>query len=161
MLYSRTYTVIKTSIQNHFLSQPSSIKTPAFPLNFSYNFCMGKPKEIDIGFKIDESRIWELDVPVEEIPISELGNNLDIPYLEKEGTNDWNLSINELMKNFDKEKTHAKKVKQADLNYPIEIYFHKGQWILLDGVHRLAKAVLEGQGEIKVRRITKEMLGNL
>jgi hypothetical protein len=118
---------------------------------------MPKPDILNIGFHADEPKLWAADIPVEEIPISEIDYNLDIPYLEKEGTDDWNLTIRMLVNNLDKEPTHAKKVKKADLQYPIDIYFHKDKWILLDGVHRLAKAVLLGQKTIRVRRVSEEI----
>lgn len=117
-----------------------------------------KPKEIDLGFRIDDTKLWDLDIPTEEIPISDLEFNFDIPYLEKEGTDDWNLSISELIRDFDKENTHAKRVKGVDLSFPIHVYNLNGNWIILDGVHRVAKALLEGHKTIEVRRVTAEQL---
>ena len=122
---------------------------------------MKKPDVIDTGFKIPESSLWALDLPVEEIEIKELANNLTIPYLEKEGTDDWNLSICELIKNFDNEPHHAKQTMTADLAYPIELYCHNGQWIILDGVHRLTKAIHEGRKTILVRKIPQSAIDDI
>ena len=119
---------------------------------------MSKPVILDLGFSYDASKLWPLNIPVEEIAISELENNLDIAYLEREGTDDWNLTPRMLLENFDKETSHAKKVNEADLNFPIEIYFNQGQWIILDGVHRFAKAIKLGNKTIKVRKVTPELL---
>ena len=118
---------------------------------------MTLPEILNIGFKIDEPKLWEANIPIEEINISEIDYNLDIPYLEQMGTNDWNLSPRMLIKNFDKEKFHAKQTETADLKYPIEIYNHQGKWIILDGVHRFTKAVYLGNKTIKVRRIPREV----
>jgi hypothetical protein len=85
---------------------------------------MPLPSAIDTGFIVEEPALWALDIPVENIPLSQLDNNLDIPYLDKEGTNDWNLSPRELIEHFDREISHAEKVNKADLQYPIEIYNH-------------------------------------
>lgn len=115
------------------------------------------PEIINIGFKIDEPKLWAVDLPVEEIYISDIEYNLDIPYLEKIGSDDWNLTPRMLIDNFDKELLHAKKVDEADLKYPIEIYLHKGKWIILDGVHRFTKAIQLRHKTIKVRRITEEI----
>lgn len=117
-----------------------------------------KPKEIDLGFRIDDTKLWDLNIPTEEILVSELSFNFDIPYLEKEGTDDWNLSINDLIRDFNKEITHAKRVREVDLSFPIHIYNLNDNWIILDGVHRLVKALLEGQETIMVRKISKEDL---
>lgn len=62
-----------------------------------------------------------------------------------------------LIKNFEKEIFHARKTLEADLQYPIEIYFHKGKWSVLDGVHRCTKAVHNGHTTIKIRRISDKI----
>jgi len=119
---------------------------------------MPLPKILDIGFKIDEPKLWNVDLPVEEILISEIEHNMDIPYLEQEGTNDWNLTPRMLVQNFDKEFHHAKQTDAADLQYPIELYFHLGKRIILDGVHRYVKALRQWEKTIKVRRVSDEII---
>ncbi|MBU0612895.1 hypothetical protein KKB10_02655 [Patescibacteria group bacterium] len=118
---------------------------------------MPLPDILNTGFKTDEPKLWAVDIPVDEIPISEIEHNLDIPYLEQEGTNDWNLTPKMLIRNFNKELFHARKVREADLKFPIDIYFHKGKWIILDGVHRFTKAVKLNHKTIKVRRISEKI----
>jgi hypothetical protein len=41
----------------------------------------------------------------------------------------------------------------ADLTHPLDIMFNKGRWLLLDGLHRLAKAKLNGLKTVNVRKI--------
>ena len=118
---------------------------------------MSLPEILNIGFHADEPKLWATDIPVEEISISEIEYNLDIPYLEQEGTTDWNLTPRMLIRDFSKEIFHAKKVTDANIQYPIEIYFHKGKWIILDGVHRFTKIVQLGHKTIKVRRVSDEV----
>jgi hypothetical protein len=118
---------------------------------------MSLPDILNTGFKTDEPKLWAVDISVEEIPITEIEYNLDIPYFEQEGTNDWNLTPRMLIKNFDKELFHAKQVNEADLKYPIEIYFHKNKWIILDGVHRFVKAIRLGLKTIKARKVSEEI----
>lgn len=120
-----------------------------------------KPGQIAIGFQIDEQKLWALELPVENIDISELDYNLNLPYLEQEGTDDWNLTPQMLLDNFNNEVSHAVKVEQSDLNYPIDIYFHQGHWIILDGVHRYVKALKEGRKTINVRRVPEALLQNI
>jgi hypothetical protein len=117
---------------------------------------MPLPDILNIGFKINEPQLWAMNIPIEEIDISDIEYNLDIPYLEQVGTNDWNLSPRMLIENFKKETFHAKQVEKSDLKYPIEIYKHHDKWIILDGVHRFTKAVQLGYKTIKVRRISEE-----
>jgi hypothetical protein len=118
---------------------------------------MPLPIILDIGFKTDEPKLRKINLPIEEISISEIENNMDIHYREKEGTDDWNLTPRMCIENFGKEVWHAKKVLEADLEYPIELYFHKGEWIILDGVHRFTKAIYLGHTTIKVRKIPENI----
>lgn len=117
-----------------------------------------KPDIINTGFKVSEKQLHKLGLPTEEMPISELIANADIPYLEKEGTDDWNLSPNLLIRDFATEHSHASRVDKADLNYPIYIYKHYGQWIILDGVHRFTKALMLGKKTIGVKIITDKLI---
>jgi len=118
---------------------------------------MWLPEILDIGFKTDEPKLRKVNLPIEEIRISDIENNMDIPYWEQEGTDDRNLTPRMCIENFDKEIWHAKKVLEADLQHPIELYFHKGQWIILDGVHRFTKAVREGHTTIHVRKVPEDV----
>jgi hypothetical protein len=119
-----------------------------------------RPKEIDLGFKIDEEKVMALDLPVEEVDLTILMNNADICYLEKEGTDDWNLSPNQLVADFDHETTHARRVEDVDM-YPIAIYWFKNNWIILDGVHRFTKALMRKAKTIKVKKVPAELIETL
>jgi len=119
---------------------------------------MWLPEILNTWFIINEKKLWEIDIPVDELNISEIEYNLDIPYLEKIWTNDWNLTPRELIKNFGIETLHAAAVEKADLKYPIEIYFHKWVWIILDWVHRFTKAIRSWNKSIKVRKISDEII---
>lgn len=118
---------------------------------------MPLPEILNIGFKTDEPKLRKIKLPIEEIAISEIENNMDIAYWEQEGTDDWNLTPRMCIENFEKEIHHAKKVLEADLQYPIELYFHQEQRIILDGVHRFTKAMREGHTTIKVRKIPENV----
>jgi len=119
---------------------------------------MSLPSILNIWFKIDEPKLWAItDILVEEILLSKLDNNLDILYREQEDTDDWNLSPRMCLENIEKEIYHAGEINKADIQHPIEIYFHQWQRIILDGVHRFAKHHLLGLETIKVRKISPEL----
>ena len=120
-----------------------------------------KPKIIDLGFKVNEVDLYTLDLPTEEISMSEIMHNADIPYLEKEGTDDWNLSPKGLIKNWNKEPTHSTRAEKADLSYPIMIYYFKGNWIILDGVHRFTKTLKENHKTILAKRVPESAIESL
>jgi hypothetical protein len=74
-----------------------------------------KPSSIHTGFHFPQEMYYDLDLPVEEVNISDLIHNADIPYLEKEGTDNWNLTPRELIAHFETEYTHAERTTLADL----------------------------------------------
>ncbi len=119
---------------------------------------MPKPKEIDFGFVHVDEKTWGLDLPSEEISIKELESNLDIAYLEKEGTDDWNLTLRELIESPEENLGHYKKIMNADMSYPIHIFLFNGSWRILDGVHRLCKAVMEKRNKMWVRKVPPELI---
>jgi hypothetical protein len=120
-----------------------------------------KPKIIDLGFKVDESKVKNLELPVREIDIAHLSENADICYLEKEGTDDWNLSPRALINDFENQPSHAKRVKSADLDFPIYVYNHNSHLIILDGVHRFTKALMNGDKKIKIKIVPQEKIESL
>ena len=52
------------------------------------------------------------------------------------------------------------RILSSDLSHPIIVLSNGGDWKVLDGVHRLCKAIGEGQEKIPVRFITGEYLEN-
>jgi len=119
---------------------------------------MPRPDEIDFGFTHDDKKIWGLNIPTEEISIDELEHNLNIAYLDREGTDDWNLTLREFISDPEKQPGHYAVVKRVDMQFPIEIYFFKGSWKILDGTHRYCRAVMEGMKTIFVRIIPDHMI---
>lgn len=59
-----------------------------------------------------------------------------------------------------KYKKKYKKIMKADLSLPIFVYFNKeaGKYIVVDGVHRLARAFIEKKKDIIVKFITKKQI---
>lgn len=144
--------------------EPTSASGPGTLFVYEIMFDMNKdprPKslqQVDIPFKKDDKKIWELDLPVEEMPISQLVWHFKYPFWEKEGTDDWNLTPQGLINDPEKEPTHYKQIQKSDLSYPVQIYRYKNRWLLLDGVHRLVKAYLAGKKTIKVRKVPKSAI---
>ena len=113
---------------------------------------LGIPDEINHELKFSESQLWEIPAPIEQVELKFLNNNLKIRYLDKMGTDDWNLTPIEIIKNPEKEPDHYAKILKSDLDFPIDITFFNNQWIILDGVHRFCKAHLQKKQTIKVRK---------
>jgi hypothetical protein len=95
-------------------------------------------------------QLWHLtnhqetfDVPIE--PMEEL---LDTPHW------DGHLSANDILSWPFSGVRHAIRIAWADLSFPILLL--KGDLVMLDGMHRLAKAVSLGHKTIKVRFVDQD-----
>ena len=112
----------------------------------------------DLPFWRDNEKLWALEVPVEEMDISELTWIFDIPFWEDE---DGNIVITpqEVMDNMDEYPYHRDKTLNADISYPIDIMKNKkGKWLTLDGLHRLVKLHLNKVSKIQARKVPPELI---
>jgi len=112
----------------------------------------------DVGFDFDwsEEKVWALDVPVEEIDISELTWHFDVPFLWEDGV--YNLKPCEVIDDPDAHKDEYKRTMKANLIHPIDVMENKGRWLILDGLHRLMKATILKMNKIRVRKIPREKI---
>lgn len=113
---------------------------------------LGIPPEINHELQFTDSKLWEMEAPTDLVELEFLDNNLNIRYLDKIGTDDWNLTPMEIIKNPEDEPDHYAKILKSDLDFPIDITLFNNQWIILDGVHRFCKAHLQKKQTIKVRK---------
>lgn len=92
----------------------------------------------------DVDRLIELarDLPVIDIPLSDIAD-LDRPYWYDHGYVPTVRSVAE----------HARLILDADLSFPIILSAGGG---VMDGMHRVAKAVVEGRSRISARRFRED-----
>jgi len=112
--------------------------------------------EVGFDFNWDVKKVWALDIPISEMDIEDLIWHFQLPFWEKDDTDDYNLTPQEVIDKKEGTKEHQKKIEEADLSYPIDIMENKGRWVILDGLHRLVKAYNSGMRKIKVRKIPRE-----
>lgn len=120
-----------------------------------------RPKILtDAGYEIycDTIKLRDLDLPVVDFEIEKLLWNFDLPFWEKDGTDDWNLSPWDVINKVEGSSEHQNRVKQADLQFPIFLLNKKGRWLVVDGVHRLVKAFEVKQKTIKAKILTPALV---
>lgn len=77
-------------------------------------------EEVGFDFNWIESKVWALDFPVEEIPLSDLAWHFEIPFWSF--LNDgYNLTPSQVVSEPEKYKVEYNRIMQADLLYPIDI----------------------------------------
>lgn len=112
----------------------------------------------DAGFDIylDTRKLKDLPLPIEIKNIDEFTWCFNYPVWEKDGTDDWNLTPQDVINQKEGSSDHKIRIENADLAYPIVAIVNKNRWVILDGVHRLVKAYLQGQKCVKVKVLTKD-----
>jgi len=115
-------------------------------------------KDVGFDFRWDSKKVWALEEPTVEMPMSELTWHFDIPFWDSEGTDAYNLTPKEVITYPEKEPTHWRLIQEADTSFPIDIMENKGRWLILDGLHRLMKEYLAGKSIVKVRKIPRSRI---
>ncbi len=119
------------------------------------------PKEFAdyaLDFNWVTEKVWKLDVPVEDMAISELDWQFAVPFW-KIPPRHYVLTPNEVMESPHQHQEEYDRIMKSDLNYPLDIIKNRnGQWEMLDGLHRLAKAKILGYKEVKVRKIPRSLI---
>ncbi len=115
------------------------------------------PPEMGVDFDWDNEKVWNLkNVPVEKVPISQLAWHLDQPFWRG------NVRPSAVMQTPAAYPDNAKRIQEANLEYPIDIVPNAhGREVIVDGLHRLAKAVQAGHTEINARRIPRDRVDEI
>lgn len=111
-----------------------------------------------LNMYVDTLKLSELPLPVEDIKLEELLWHFDMPVWNQDGTDDWNLTPQEVIDKKPRTATHQKRVQEADTAFPIVVTRFKSKLVVLDGVHRLVKVYLTGGKIIKAKVIPASYL---
>ena len=115
-------------------------------------------KEVGFDFDWDEKKVWALDLPVEEMDISDLAWHFDIPFLWTHPNGYYDLKPSQVLDDPDKYYGEYERTANADLSHPIDIMFWHNRWLILDGLHRLMKARTLGATKVNVRKVSPESI---
>ena len=114
-------------------------------------------RKVGFDFDWENEKVWNLDVPVSEMEIEELTWHFDVPFHWHQG-GIYNLTSREIIEHPEKHKEEYERTLKSDLKYPIDIMENKGRWLILDGLHRLMKAYIQGMKKVNVRIIPREKI---
>ena len=105
----------------------------------------------------DREHLWSLDLPVEEMEIAELEWQLALPSWRAE---DRYFCVRplDLLEAPHRHLEQLERTLRSDLAFPLDITLRSGRWFVLDGVHRLLKAVLAGERTVSVRKVPIDLL---
>jgi len=103
-----------------------------------------------VDWNVEE--LWALDLPVESMALADLIWHLDVPIWPFEGVG-YRITPRQVVEHPDIYGEEHARLMAADMSWPIEVWFHTDRWMVLDGVHRLARAWMQGTNRIPVRRV--------
>ena len=105
-------------------------------------------------FDWDVRKVWALEAPVEVWPIEALPPLLDLPvWTAEKGVGClFDLRPRAVMEDPDRCPRHWRRLQAADTRWPLDFMADGQRLRHLDGLHRLAKLVLEGADDVRLRR---------
>ena len=117
-----------------------------------------KEHALDLPFWRDNDKLHALDIKAERMDMGELWWMLEIPFWEDEKGNIV-VTVNQVLADPNKYPEHTELIDECNTNYPVHITKNKlNEWIIVDGLHRMAKLIREGKEEIMVKKVTLEQL---
>jgi hypothetical protein len=96
--------------------------------------------------------VWALDTPTTNMEIADLLWLLDLPLWSSRPPEPlFDLRPRDVLDHPTSHPLHAQRVQVADLLFPLELLHYRGRWVVLDGLHRLARLVDNGAHSARVR----------
>ncbi len=122
------------------------------PRDFDWNIV-----GLDFG-NWEEEKIWALSIPESELDMADLEWHLDCPFWESDGGVRYSITPRNVIERVAGTSQERVRVAAANTSYPIDIYYNKDKWLILDGIHRLTKLYGAGIRTVRVRIVTEELL---
>lgn len=125
------------------------------------------PKDFDwdsVGLDFgnwEEEKLWSLELPTTEMNINELLWLFDAPFWPNDSSERWTITPWDVINGKEGTLAEQQRMNNSDLSYPIDILENHGKWLVLDGLHRLAKAFKAGQTKVSVRVVPREKLSDI
>jgi hypothetical protein len=104
-----------------------------------------------LDFHWDLGLLHALYLPVVELPVADLAHHLDLPFWAYDGR-PFQLTPHEVAADPVAYRDQYERTLAADLRHPLDVVRRPdGRITILDGVHRLLRAELEGRDVVAVR----------
>jgi hypothetical protein len=112
------------------------------------------------AFDWDVEALWALELPVSQMPIRRLEWHLDAPVWPREGL-PYSLTPRDVIRSPNHYAGEYARAQRASLVFPLDVPWHRGRWLILDGIHRLLKAHELRLDHLRVRKVPIRSLGSL
>jgi len=114
-----------------------------------------------LDFHWDLERLHSLSLPEQDVPTADLKWHLELPFWAAGGI-PFQVSPADVAAEPSKHADQWRRTITADLACPLDTYVAvSGRFIILDGIHRLLKAVMEGRATLRVRVLHPEAFDDI
>ena len=101
----------------------------------------------------NRERLWALELPVSSVTLDSLVHVLDVPLWRGEDGIPFTTRPNDVLARPAEHPSQLRRVMSADLGFPVHLTRLSGRRVVLDGVHRVAKAALLGWREVAAHEV--------
>jgi hypothetical protein len=105
----------------------------------------------------DQSKLWALDLPTSDVPTSALAWQLDLPWWRVEDQL-FAVAPSDVWANPSRYPEQWERAMRAELTRPIHLRDTERGPVILDGVHRLLKAAVEGRLWVRAMMVPNHRL---
>lgn len=114
-------------------------------------------QDVLYGFWWDHAKLHALKLPTGMITLESLRWHLDLPYWQHNGQ-PFQVTPREVLKFPEMYPDEYERTMATDLSYPIIVRQNAERTLILDGVHRLLKAVIEHKTELPAALFSDELI---
>lgn len=116
--------------------------------------------DVVLDFAWDRERLWSLDLPVSQVPLAELDWHLDLPMWAYEGR-PFVLTPKEVAEKPEVFREQYARTLAADTDFPLHLLERPGRLTVLDGMHRLLRAHMEGHTRVLAKKVPTGRLDDI
>jgi hypothetical protein len=100
----------------------------------------------------ETTKVWSLPTPTSHLPLCDLIWHLDLTvWTTMRGEPRFDLAPATVLADPARHARHWRKIQEADVSYPLELFRNSERWVILDGYHRLACHSVRRNGQVPVR----------
>ena len=99
-------------------------------------------------------KLWALDLPCREVELQCLRWHFELPWWRASDREWFQVRPAQVLANLDQYPEHRDRLNRARLDFPLHVLRRHGRWLIVDGIHRAAKADLQGLPTIRARELS-------
>ncbi|MCO8277971.1 hypothetical protein M1L60_46105 [Actinoplanes sp. TRM 88003] len=116
--------------------------------------------DVVLDFVWDQQKLWSLHLPVTQVSVAELEWHLDLPMWSLNGR-PFVLTPKEVAQDPERFRDQYARTLAADTRFPLHLLVRPNRLTVLDGLHRLLKAGIEGRKTVLVKMVPPARLDDI